>query len=204
MARRANKEAVKVQFFESEKSMLKDELRDLDKRPTKTNPLPLNNEKAMNILRDISDLTKEFLIKYPQCVGIHVHAQKPRFDYMTDEQLRLILPFLNKRCFKNPLTLEQLKEVFQYKRTHVQVKSVPVLACFFDALKEKGLLADGWQTTIQEKEMFFSKSGKPLNQRYISRASRNFKDNVKKHTLWKGYFEDIVINGEIEQLKAEL
>lgn len=107
------------------------------------------------------------------------------FSKMTDEQLKQILPFLNERCFKNPLTLEQLKEVFQYKRTHVQIKSVPVLAYFFDALKEKGLLADGWQTTIQEKEMFVSKSGKPLNQRYIGRKITELlgtKDKDRKRT----------------------
>lgn len=126
------------------------------------------------------------------------------FSTMTDEQLKIILPFLNKRCFKDPLTLDQLKEVFQYKCTHVQVKSVPVLAFFFDMLKEKSLLADGWQTTIEEKEMFLTKVGKPLTQKYIGHAIKNFKDQVEKHTLWKGYFDDIVIMGEIDQLKEEL
>lgn len=106
------------------------------------------------------------------------------FSKMTDEQLKQVLPFLNKRCFKNPLTLEQLKDLFQYKINHVQVKqrkSIATLAYLFDALKEKGLIADGWKTTVQEKEMFLNTKGLPLKQRYISRMESDFNEKIKDY-----------------------
>lgn len=93
----------------------------------------------------------------------------PVFSHLTSDQLKMLLPYLNKCCFYESQTLQQLIYIFQLKRTHTRVTSVRLLGYLLDGLRGRGLLADGWQTTAEEYQLFTTKSGKTLTQKYISR-----------------------------------
>lgn len=103
---------------------------------------------------------------------------KPKFSYLNDEQLKQLLPFLNKYCFKEPHSLSELKDIFQLKRTHMVITSCSLLAYLFDKLRERNLLADGWEKTVEETELFFNEKGKVITSRNISHLVRALNDGL--------------------------
>lgn len=135
------------------------------------------------------------------------------FSYMNDAQLNKLLPLLNNYCFVEALTVDELKEVFQYKRLQIPVRNVPTLAFIFGELRKANLIADGWQTTIEERQMFVSKAGKTLKAKYISRALQERESNIKDYrlmqsdkykTLAPSYKKTLLITNEIEEIISEL
>lgn len=109
--------------------------------------------------------------------------EKIPFSSLTDNQLLALLPILNKNCFVEALSVYELQEVFEGKRT-AKVRNIGVLAYILRRLAERDLICGDWQHQAEANKMFVSVNGIVITAKKFSNYRGDFEAKVNKATLF--------------------
>ena len=99
------------------------------------------------------------------------------FSSLTAQQLANLLPILNDNCFVEALSVYDLQEVLEGKRT-AKVKNIGVLAYILKRLAERGLICDDWQLQAERQKMFVSARNTPIKAKKLASYLSRFMEQV--------------------------
>lgn len=106
--------------------------------------------------------------------------EKIPFSSLTDNQLLALLPILNKNCFVEALSVYELQEVFDGKRT-AKVKNIGVLTYILKKLAIRGLICDDWQHQAESLKMFVSVRNTPIKGNKMASYLSTFEEQIKAY-----------------------
>ena len=107
-------------------------------------------------------------------------TQATEVSNMTAQQLANLLPILNDNCFVEAMTVNELKEVFEGKRT-AKVKNIGVLAYILKKLAIRGLICDDWQHQAESLKMFVSVRNTPIKGNKMASYLSTFEEQIKAY-----------------------
>lgn len=99
---------------------------------------------------------------------------------LSDNQLVAIMPILNKNCLVEALSVNELKEVFDGKRT-AKVKNIGVLAYILKKLAIRGLICADWQHQAESLKMFESVRNTPIKGNKMASYLSTFEEQIKAY-----------------------
>lgn len=99
---------------------------------------------------------------------------------LSDNQLVAIMPILNKNCLVEALSVKELKEVFEGKRT-AKVKNIGVLAYILKKLAMRGLICADWQHQAESLKMFVSVRNTPIKGNKMASYLSTFEEQIKAY-----------------------
>lgn len=99
---------------------------------------------------------------------------------LSDNQLVAIMPILNKNCLVEALSVNELKEVFEGKRT-AKVKNIGVLAYILKKLAMRGLMCADWQHQAESLKMFVSVRNTPIKGNKMASYLSTFEEQIKAY-----------------------
>lgn len=102
---------------------------------------------------------------------------------LSDNQLVAIMPILNKNCLVEALSVKELKEVFEGKRT-AKVKNIGVLAYILKKLAIRGLICDDWQHQAESLKMFVSVRNTPIKGNKMASYLSTFEEQIRAYNGW--------------------
>ena len=105
---------------------------------------------------------------------------KKIFYNLSDNQLLTLLPVLNKNCLVEALSVNELKEVFDGKRT-AKVKNIGVLVYILKKLALRGLICDDWQHQAESLKMFESVRNTPIKANKMASYLSTFEEQIKEY-----------------------
>lgn len=104
---------------------------------------------------------------------------QPNFN-LSDNQLLTLLAVLNKNCLVEAMTVNELKEVFEGKRT-AKVKNIGVLAYILKKLAIRGLICADWQHQAESLKMFVSVRNTPIKGNKMASYLSTFEEQIKAY-----------------------
>lgn len=128
------------------------------------------------------------------------------FSSLTAQQLANLLPILNDNCLVEALSVNELKEVFDGKRT-AKVKNIGVLAYILKKLAIRGLICADWQHQAEANKMFVSVNGIVITAKKFSNYRGDFEtkiDNAKFFPKDKRCTNVLPIYEDIEDFFASI
>ena len=99
---------------------------------------------------------------------------------LSDNQLLTLLPVLDKNCLAEALSVKELKEVFEGKRT-AKVKNIGVMAYILKKLAIRGLICDDWQHQAESLKMFESVRNTPIKGNKMASYLSTFEEQIKAY-----------------------
>lgn len=99
---------------------------------------------------------------------------------LSDNQLLTLLAVLNKNCLVEALSVNELKEVFDGKRT-AKVKNIGVLAYILKKLATRGLICADWQHQAESLKMFESVRNTPIKGNKMASYLSTFEEQIKAY-----------------------
>lgn len=102
------------------------------------------------------------------------------FSKMTANQLTALLPTLNKHCFVEAQTANELQEVFDGKRT-AKVRNIGILAYILRRLSERDLICSDWQLQAERQKMFVSARNTPIKANKLASYLSTFLNQIKEY-----------------------
>lgn len=99
---------------------------------------------------------------------------------LSDNQLVAIMPILNKNCLVEAMNVNELKEVFDGKRT-AKVKNIGVLAYILKKLAMRGLICADWQHQAESLKMFESVRNTPIKGNKMASYLSTFEEQIKAY-----------------------
>ena len=99
---------------------------------------------------------------------------------LSDNQLVAIMPILNKNCLVEAMNVNELKEVFEGKRT-AKVKNIGVLAYILKKMALRGLICDDWQHQAESLKMFESVRNTPIKGNKMASYLSTFEEQIKEY-----------------------
>lgn len=134
---------------------------------------------------------------------------KEILPHLTDKQLESLLPLLNDNFFVEALSVDELKDVFDCKRT-AKVKNIGAFAYVLKCLSKQGFIVENWQTQAEVGMMFASEDG-ILKAKNLSKYLSRFNDEViayqntySKDDIPTTYKAKLRLKDEIDNLIEEL
>ena len=107
-------------------------------------------------------------------------TQATEVSNLTAQQLANLLPILNDNCFVEAMTVNELKEVFEGKRT-AKVKNIGVLAYILKKLAIRGLICDDWQHQAESLKMFVSVRNTPIKGNKMASYLSTIEEQIKAY-----------------------
>ena len=105
---------------------------------------------------------------------------KKNFYNLSDNQLLTLLAVLNKNCLVEALSVNELKEVFDGKRT-AKVKNIGVLAYILKKLAIRGLICADWQHQAESLKTFVSVRNTPIKGNKMASYLSTFEEQIKAY-----------------------
>ena len=102
---------------------------------------------------------------------------------LSDNQLVAIMPILNKNCLVEAMNVNELKEVFEGKRT-AKVKNIGVMAYILKKLAIRGLICADWQHQAESLKMFVSVRNTPIKGNKMASYLSTFEEQIKAYNGW--------------------
>lgn len=99
---------------------------------------------------------------------------------LSDSQLVAIMPILNKNCLVEAMNVNELKEVFEGKRT-AKVKNIGVMAYILKKLAIRGLICADWQHQAESLKMFVSVRNTPIKGNKMASYLSTFEEQIKAY-----------------------
>lgn len=99
---------------------------------------------------------------------------------LSDSQLLTLLAVLNKNCLVEAMNVNELKEVFEGKRT-AKVKNIGVLAYILKKLAMRGLICADWQHQAESLKMFVSVRNTPIKGNKMASYLSTFEEQIKAY-----------------------
>ena len=99
---------------------------------------------------------------------------------LSDNQLVAIMPILNKNCLVEAMNVNELKEVFEGKRT-AKVKNIGVMAYILKKLAIRGLICADWQHQAESLKMFVSVRNTPIKGNKMASYLSTFEEQIKAY-----------------------
>lgn len=134
---------------------------------------------------------------------------KEILPHLNDKQLEALLPLMNENFFVEALSVDDLKEVFEGKRT-AKVKNIGAFAYVLKRLSKQGFIVEKWQHQAEVLKMFESEDG-ILKAKNLSKYLNRFNDEVRayqntysKDDIPTTYKAKLRLKDEIDNLIEEL
>lgn len=110
------------------------------------------------------------------------------FSSLTANQLANLLPILNDYCFVEALSVNELQEVFEGKRT-AKVRNIGIWAYILKRLAERGLICGDWQLQAERQKMFVSAKNTHIKAKKLASYLSRFMEQCNSYT--KNYIGEI-------------
>lgn len=136
-----------------------------------------------DLLRDPHLLMTDFKPSFDLVGHEEVTITETPFSSLTAQQLANLLPILNDNCFVEALSVYDLQEVFEGKRT-AKVRNIGILAYILRRLAERDLICGDWQHQAEANKMFVSVNGIVITAKKFSNYRGDFEAKVNNATLF--------------------
>lgn len=130
-----------------------------------------------DLLRDPHLLMTDFKPSFDLVGHEEVTITETPFSSLTANQLANLLPILNENCFVEALSVYDLQEVLEGKRT-AKVRNIGILAYILRRLAERDLVCGDWQHQAETNKMFVSVNGIVITAKKFSNYRGDFEAKV--------------------------
>ncbi len=129
----------------------------------------------LNKLNELEKLNEEIQLEentlYQQTFDYHTDFEPT----LTDEQIKILLPVINKYVCVDPQTIESVREWLVCDNLEpVRVKSNAQLCCLLNELSKGGYICGNAQTVAEQNETFAGMRGKVITQSNMTASLRKY------------------------------